>query len=143
MIFALTLVGFVGCSNDTPTEPVEKLTIVIADTTPVEYVLDMTKVDQSKGVVGALDYLKANDNFDYVSENSGYGIFLTKVGSLETDASKQQFISIYTSVEKDKDVSQYAKTIDYKGTKVTTSGLGISSMHIENNAIIYFCIETW
>ena len=70
-------------------------------------------------------------------------MFLTKVGALSPDASKIEFICIYTSVEKDKDVSEYAQTIDYKGVKLTTSGLGISSMNIENNATIYFCISSY
>ncbi len=143
MIFALTIVGFVGCKPDAPAQPVEKITVVVATATPTEYVVDMTKVDTKKGVVGVLDYLKETTTFTYEGSESQYGMFLTKVGALSPDASKIEFICIYTSVEKDKDVSEYAQTIDYKGVKLTTSGLGISSMNIENNATIYFCISSY
>ncbi len=148
MIFALTIVGFVGCKPEepntpAPAAPADTLTIVVAsDNATVDYTVEMSKVDTTKGVIGLFDYFKANTNFDYVGSEGPYGLFLTKVCFLEVKE-KNDFICIYTSVEKDKDVSEYAQTIDYKGKKVTTSGLGVSSMHLEANAVVYFNLSSF
>ena len=74
------------------------------------------------------------DNFVF-SETGG---FINEVGTLKNDAAANAYIIIYTSVEKDFDVSQYATTTDYKGVTLTSSGVGFKEMHVEEGAIILF-----
>ena len=74
------------------------------------------------------------DNFVF-SETGG---FINEVGTLKNDAAANAYIMIYTSVEKDFDVSQYATTTDYKGVTLTSSGFGFKEMHVEEGAIILF-----
>ena len=51
-----------------------------------------------------------------------------------------EFIYLYTSVAKDFDVSEYASTVEYQGKTLTSSGVGVSSMSVEDGAIIYITI---
>ena len=50
---------------------------------------------------------------------------------------ENEYIYLYTSVEKDFDVSQYALTLDWCGVTLTSSGLGASDMTLESGCIIY------
>ena len=61
---------------------------------------------------------------------------LTKVGELENDAAAGEWIYVYTTVEDDIDVSQYATTVQYDGQSITSSGKGAHEMTIAKDAII-------
>ena len=95
---------------------------------------DVKAVD-ADSVEKALKLLsEKEDNFAF-SETGG---FINEVGTLKNDATANAYIMIYTSVEKDFDVSQYATTTDYKGVTLTSSGFGFKDMHVEEGAIILF-----
>lgn len=113
-----------------------KMTLVVLDgANTVEYSVDLAKLPKSsKGLVGVLDYLKENEGLEYSSNDSGYGVFLTKVNNLQEG--NGSFIYLYTDVEEDFDVSQYASHITYKDKQYTNSGLGVSQMSIKADCTI-------
>lgn len=114
---------------------VDTMTLVIGTETPVSYTVELDKVETDKGIMPVLDYLKSTKGLDYASDDTGYGAFLTKVGELEQH--DNVYIYLYTSVEKDMDVSQYATTIEFEGKTLTSSGVGASEMTIEPDCVIY------
>ena len=113
------------------------MTLVIGTETPAVYTVDLDNVEITKGVFSVLEYLKETEELDYAVEESTFGAFLTKVGAIEQDSASGTYIYIYTSVEKDFDVSAYVMTIEYDGTTLKSSGLGVSEMTIEKDCIIY------
>lgn len=130
----------VACQPDMPSKG--EVTIVVApiEGEATEYKVDLSDIDEGGGVVAILDYLQANEGLDYTSEDSGYGAYLTKVGDLQQNYATGEYIYIYTSVAKDFDVSEYASTVEYQGKTLTSSGVGVSSMSVEDGAIIYITI---
>lgn len=139
IMLALVLCA-VACQPDTPSKG--EVTIVIAplEGEATEYTIDLSDIAEGGGVVAILDYLQANKGLKYTSEDRGYGAYLTKVGVLEEKPEAGEFIYLYTSVAKDFDVSEYASTVEYQGKTLTNSGVGVSSMSVEDGAIIYITI---
>ncbi|MDD7350778.1 MAG: hypothetical protein PUG90_01140 [Clostridia bacterium] len=130
----------VACQPDMPSKG--EVTIVIAplEGEATEYTVDLSDIAEGGGVVAILDYLQANKGLKYTSEDRGYGAYLTKVGVLEEKPEAGEFIYLYTSVAKDFNVSEYASTVEYQGKTLTDSGVGVSSMSVEDGAIIYITI---
>lgn len=126
-----------GATTTTTTQAVkvETMTLVVGTETPVCYTVELDKVETDKGLMPVLEYLKTEEGLDYASDDTGYGAFLTKVGALEQ--SDSTYIYLYTSVEKDKDVSQYATTVEFEGKTLCSSGVGASEMTIEDGCTIY------
>lgn len=125
---------FVSCDAEIDTKG--EITIVVAGESVQEYAVSLDDIDASGGVVAALEHLKSEDKLDYAME----GTMLTKVGSVQNDAAAGKWIYVYTSVAEDADVSQYATTVEYKGQTLTSSGVGVTDMHIKDGAVIYFGI---
>lgn len=134
MVFAL-----VGCI--TPTADTEgTMTLVVGEK---EYTVDLSKVKVEKGLISILDYLKENEGLVYEATYSEYGAMLTKVNELEQDYTTNTYLYIYTTVQKDADVSEYAETKEYKGTTLTSAGVGASSMSLEKDCIILISTMTY
>lgn len=142
LVLCMVVIPFASCKK---TQNVNGYCTVVVATDPVaEYKVDLDKVTVDNGLVSILDYLKENEEgFTYEMTESTYGAYLTKVLTLDANAVSNGFILLMTSVEKDFDVSEYKTEKDYKGTKVVTSGLGASSMTIENGAIYYIALSTY
>lgn len=122
-------------TTTTTNTTVETMTLVIGTETPVSYTVELDKLGEGDGIMPVLEYLKTAQGVDYASDDTGYGAFLTKVGELEQH--DNVYIYLYTSVEKDMDVSQYATTIEFGGKTLTSSGVGASEMTIEPDCVIY------
>ena len=84
--------------------------------------------------MAVLEYLKNNNNLTYTSQESAYGAYLTQVNSLKEE--NGNYIYLYTDVEKDFDVSEYATTVDYDGKTLTNSGVGVSQMSVKEGCTI-------
>jgi len=108
-----------------------------------EYVVDLSKLKGNDGLMAVLAYLKDKEGLTYTETASEYGAFLTQVGDLKQDTAKGEYIYLYTSVAKDADTGAYATTVTYKEHTLTSSGVGSSSMTIEDGAIIYIGIVKW
>lgn len=143
IVLAVILGMLVSCNlfgnNGEATDAGEKstVTLVIDGTPETVYTVDLTKIEKTNGVMSLLEYLKQNEGLEYSSQDSGYGSYLTGVGNLHEDAASGTYIYIWTSVEKDMDVSAYAIEKQYGEKRLVSSGVGASQMSLENGCIIY------
>lgn len=133
---ALALLALASCGTGGSTPPANEgdtLTVVVAGEVTVEYTVQLDKIIGTSGLVSVLDYLEGVGAIDYEID----GTMLTEVGELENDAARGEWIYVYTSVEDDIDVSQYAMTVEYDGKTLTSAGVGATDMTIEKDAVIY------
>ena len=141
LIMAFSLVACQMPDNDGDGNITDKgkMTLVIERSNSVPYEVNLNDVKIENGLISVLDYLKAEGKLDY----SMNGTMIDSVGELKNDASKGEYIYIYTSVAEDADVSQWAKTVEYEGKTLVSSGLGATEMHIKADAIIYIGLIVW
>ena len=99
--------------------------------------------NKSEGVVGILEHLSGReDNPLHLKMSDGpYGKFLTEIGSVKEDLAAKKYITVYTSLEKDFGTWEGVGVLDYEGTTLKSSGVGISEMSIESETIILFRLE--
>ena len=112
---------------------VGEVTLVIGTEEPTEFTADLSKFDGKDGVFSLLLYLKEEGKLDF--EESGG--MLKKVGELSENPEEYVYLYLFTSVEKDFDVSEYKKELQYKGKTLTSSGVGAKDMTLEDGAVIY------
>ena len=114
-------------------------TVVLEGDPATEYVVNLDKVTGTNGLIAVLDYLKEAEGLTY-AESAG---MLTEVGSVRQDAAAGKYVYLWTSVEKDFDVSVYASTKAYGDKTLTSSGVGAKDMTVTDGAIIYIGIYSW
>lgn len=131
LFIALALSAFVSCGEEETA--VGKILLVIGLAEPVEYEVELSEVELSKGLFSVLDYLKTEKGLFYEAS----GTMINSVGDLKPDAAKGEYIFIYTSVREDFDVSTFSKSMEYKGTQLTSAGIGAAEMTICDGAVIY------
>ena len=125
-------------------EPVEKtMTLVLLEGDYVEeFTVDLDKLasseQKSKGLLAVLDYLKQTEGLTYAMDASG---LLTQVNEIKQEGNK--YIYLYTSVAKDEDLTQHASSIEYKGKKYSSSGVGAKDMTIEKDCVIIISVIVW
>ena len=100
--------------------------------TTVEYEVDSDKVE-GESLVDLFEHLSRTENVAFEMD----GTMVGRVGNLTNDYTAGVYIYIYTSVESDKDVSEYAMNKEYDGQTLTSSGLGVLDMRYEDGAVIY------
>ena len=129
-------------NEDTPPAADAATCRVVIGTDPVtEYTVDFSSFVVDEGLMSLLKHLRDTKGLTFTEESGAYGAFLTSVGSLV--AGDSSYISIYTSVPEDFDVSAYATTMTYDGVTLTSSGFGASSMKIKDGAIYYISLSTF
>ncbi len=134
LVFAL--VGCIEPSADTEGE----MTVVVGETA---YTVDLSKVTINNGLLSVLEYLKESQGLVYKTRTDSYGTMITEVNELKENAGTGTYLFLYTSVEKDYDVSEYATTKDYNGVTLTSSGVGASLMSIEKDCVILITTITY
>lgn len=138
---ALMLFSCFDPTNDTQ----GTMTLVIMNGDDVrEYSVDLGDIPKdsaSDGLTAILKYLKEKGELTYESQNSPYGEYISQINDLIPQSN--EFISFYTSVEKDADVGVHVKTIAYKGVDCVTSGLGASSMSVLADCVIIITKESY
>ena len=97
--------------------------------------------NKDKGALGVLESLNSRENNPLPVDMAG--TMIKSIGSLEPDASKGEYIFIYTSLEKDFGTGDFAATLEYDGVTLTMAGVGIESMSVEAGTVILFRIESW
>lgn len=122
----------------------DSMTLVLTDgadyTQVFEVDLNAMSYNENTGLMNVIESLKLQDKLTYTSSDSGY---LTQIGELTEDLQAHRSIYIYTSVEKDVDVSEWASTFTYEGKEYTNSGVGASQMTIEDGCVIIITYTTW
>ena len=77
----------------------------------------------------------------------GYGAYINTIASLYPDSSSGEYIAIYTTEECDFSVpTEYfptVSTVTYKEKTLTFSGVGMSSMTVNDGSVILFRIEKY
>ena len=127
-------------TETTEPEASENTMTLVVEGEPLDvYTVDLDKVEgeEEEGLIPVLDYLKENEGLEYEANDSTYGKFLTKVNAAEQNEAENQYVYIYTSVEKDYDVSDYATTKDYEGLTLNSSGVGASDLTLTDDCVIY------
>ena len=107
------------------------------------YLEDVTNKDE--GVYGVLQLLTAREKNPLVADivDSSYGAYINSIGSLTPDATKNEYVSIYTSLEKDFSTWEPVGVKEYEGITLKSSGVGLTSMSAEKGTVVLFCIETY
>ena len=132
----LVLTSLTACNFNKPTiEDSGKITVVVAQETPLVYELTLDDLDLSQGALSVLLHLKETKGLTVNYENSTYGAYLTQVGTLATDSNG--FVSVFTSYEANWDTTVYAQTRYHGEIKVVSSAVGLSSMSIVDGVVIY------
>lgn len=135
LLISLIAMTFVACGGDVDESGF--MTLVVKNGDDIKaYKVDLSKIsdESNTGVMAVLEYLKNNNNLTYTSQESAYGAYLTQVNSLKEE--NGNYIYLYTDVEKDFDVSEYATTVDYDGKTLTNSGVGVSQMSVKEGCTI-------
>lgn len=147
LILALAAVFtvFAGCGNGEEKPISGAATVVIQGEETTKYAIDLKKAQMTTKNTAwdLLVYLKDTQSLHYKTETSVYGEYLAEIGELKQDEAQGKYISIYTSVEKDFATFEPIATVEYDGKTLTASGVGISSMSIERDCVIYFTVITY
>ena len=136
LILTLALFSLAACSQP---DTEGTVTLVLGTETPKEYTVELEKLGEGNGIIPLLDYLKENEGLDY----SISGTYLNSVGEIANDYESGTYIYLYTSVERDFDVSEYKMTLEYKEVELVSSGVGATEMTLEDGAIIYVGTIVW
>jgi hypothetical protein len=139
LILVLTLcVGlFAACGSKDAMEGT--MTFVIQEgETDKTYSVDFKKMEAThdSSFLDVLNYLKENEDLNLKTSGTGIMTFIDEIGTLTSDYTNDDYIYIYTSIEKDKDVSTYGIEFTYKETKLYSSGLGIYSMRVQDGCTV-------
>lgn len=108
------------------------------------YEAELNKVEnKSEGTKGLVEYLSNLDKNPLYLEmqDSTYGAYVTAIGDIKENGAEGKYVMIYTSVASDS--YEGAPTVDYNGTTLYQSGLGLSGMSIADGTTILFRIEKY
>ncbi len=94
------------------------------------------KLDGLKKDVTLTELLELND-IEFRITNG----MLYKVGKLEPEP--PEYIYVYTSVESDFDVTEYATEMTYNEVRLVSAGVGAEKLKIEAGAVIYIGSTRW
>ena len=141
MLFAL-----VSCGGTLAEEGDISIVIENRDGTYTVYKAYLEDVsNKEEGVYGVIQYLMEREDNPLTADivDSTYGAYVNAIGSLTPDTTKNEYVCLYTSLEKDFDTSDYCQTIEYDGIHLKTSGVGFTSMSAEKGTVILCRIESY
>ena len=100
--------------------------------------------EKGEGVHGIIMYLMDREENPLTADivDSEYGAYVNAIGTLTPDTATGEFVSVYTSLEKDFGTWDGVGTVEYEGTTLTASGVGLTSMSAEQGTVVLFRIET-
>ncbi len=127
-LVALLSVFFIGCNEVNGGK--KSITIFVGEE-------KYTLVTEGEHLVDAIEELRAYHSLYIEGSDSGYGYFLTAIGS-EVAEESNEYIAILTDDTAHQDITDYAVTKVVEGTSVTTASLGVSSLPIVDGATYAF-----
>ena len=158
--FALTMLfTFASCivvDDGAQAQPLTGMMSVVIDSqeegqAAKVYTVDLTEYTDKNSVEDVINGLVESSDLYYEGYKGGYGMFYTALGYrtvngeyeqtqyiLQQNPAEGKYIYVYTTVQADKDTSNYKTEIDYNGITLTNAGMGISNMHLEDGATVYF-----
>lgn len=90
-------------------------------------------LSEQSTLLDVLEFIR--DEFGVTLELS-YG-FINKFDKLPNPQATDEYVFLYTSVQKDFDASAYAQRFDCDGVTVVTSAVGCGEMSVEKGCVIY------
>ena len=147
MLVVLSVFAFAGCGDsyalkgDAP--------VIIHGETDVVYEIDLDEAEftTQNTVLDLLAYLCEEEDLASSagangSAQFGYSAFINSIGDLNPTGN--QYGAFFHNKESDKDVSAYALPNETFGdTTLYYSGLGIGSVKLVDDLVVYFCIESF
>ena len=137
LAFSLMACNTPNNDKDSPDTPSASVTLVFEDTTdntPNAYEVKRSELSEGEGIIPLFTYVCEKNGLEFAMREDGV---IEKIEHLENDYSKNSYIYVYTSLDADKDVSAYRSTVNYNGVTLTSAGVGVSDMHLEDGVIIY------
>lgn len=135
LLTLLLVLSLVACGGNVDSKGTA--TVVVGETA---YTVNLSDVaEDGKGLLGVLDVLEEKENLTVTAENG----LLTQVGDLKQDSAAGIYLFLYTSVEKDADVSQHATKTKWNGNLYANSGVGAAEMTVEDGAVIIIRTIKW
>ena len=146
LVLVLSLAfAFAACTDDqTPAAKEGTFRVVLM---PKEgeadvYKIDMALLDGEKNGEAAVMQLAGNHGVSVTWEESSFGKYLIAIGCVQPTKANE-YVRLFTSVEKDKGVDAYATTIEYDGVSLTSSAVGISLMTVEPDCVILIKVDSY
>lgn len=99
--------------------------------------------NKDEGAKGVVETLRDREESPLPLEmtDGGFGAYVTAIGSIKEDASAGSYVMVYTSLESDS--YDGAPTVEYEGTTLYQSGVGLSGMTVEEGTVILFRLENY
>ena len=125
-----------------PTLKGNQVAVIIknSNTDYTQYIVNLT--EQMTSVEHVLQYLKDNGMpLDWT--DSDYGKVLNSIGTNIPDATKNEFVAFFTTVQADK--GNWAGVASYivDGIEIVSAQVGVSDASVQSGAIFYFEISTY
>ncbi|MBR2965053.1 MAG: hypothetical protein IKC34_00720 [Clostridia bacterium] len=146
ILVAVMLLSLVACGGTLAEQGDVSVVIENRDGTYTVYKAYLEDVEnKGEGVYGVIQYLMERENNPLTADivDSTYGAYVNAIGSLTPDVTKNEYVCLYTSLERDFDTSDYVKELEYEGITLKTSGFGFTSMSAEKGTVILCRIESY
>ena len=151
LVIVTIIASFASCTGgDVSQTGTAKIVIENAEGDYTVYDVDLSKLEKrDEGALSLLEYIASQEGstlYYNVQWGGGYGAYITSIGTLSPNPASQ-YVAIYTSSEADFAVpNEYmptVATVKYGDLTLTYSGVGLSSMHINDGTIILFRLESF
>jgi len=132
-------------------------TLVVKGTEEKSFQIELTnRFTREDSVEDVLNSLVEEGKLYYEGQHTQYGLYLTEVGYphreegatydtnvplVKQDTAAGKYVYLYTSITDDQDTSEYKSEITYGEQTLVSAAVGISSMHIRDEAVI--CIAEY
>ena len=149
LVAVMMVASLVSCmGGDVSKTGTAKIVVENGENDYTVYEVDLSKLEKhDEGAISLLEYIASQENstlYYNVQWGGGYGAYITSIGSLSPNPANQ-YIALYTSEQEDFAVpTEYAPTVataKYGEQTLTFSGVGLSSMHINDGTVILFRLE--
>ena len=143
LILAIVMiVGLASCGATVGEEGDVTFVIENRDGTYDVYKMYLEDVeDKDRGALGVIDSLNKRENNPLPVDMSG--TWMNSIGSLTPDGTKNEYVALYTSLERDQGTWDGVGSVEYEGMTLVASNFGIDGMSVEKGTVILFRIETW
>ncbi len=152
LLLALTFIMLASCASNenVAAEGAAKIVVQEGENTYTVYEVDLAKLEnRSEGVISLLEHIASQEGstlYYNVQWGGGYGAYITSIGSINPNPA-YEYIAIYTNERADFAVpNEYMPevlTLDYDSTTLTYTGVGLSSMHVNDGTVILFCLHSF
>ena len=146
ILVLVMLISLVSCAGTLGERGDVSIVIENLDGTYTVYKAYLEDVEnRNEGTFGVIQHLMEREKNPLSADivNSEYGAYVNAIGSLTPDTAAGEFVSVYTSLEKDFGTWDGVGTVDYEGKTLTASGVGLTSMSAEKDTVVLFRIEVY